>query len=134
MAFGETFHLLSVEIKGPHKRQEENGNSLFNQLEYRNERRPGMKIRASYVRYIEGKSETYPGAGWFEPYTDDKKRLFASLQKEYGRCVSKMYVDVPMGDGTFDTRPCGWVFSRKGSDGKTEWEDETWVEYREDNR
>jgi hypothetical protein len=42
-------------------------------------------------------------------------------------------VDVPMGDGTFDTRPCGWVFSRKGSDGKTEWEDETWVEYREDN-
>ena len=93
-----------------------------------------MKIRATYVRYVEGESEIYPGAGWFEPRTDDKKKLFTILQKEYGRCVSKIYVDVPMGDGTFDRRQCGWVFSRKDSNGKREWEDETWVEYREDNR
>lgn len=49
------------------------------------------------------------GSGWYEPYTDDWGRLFKSLQQEYGRCVSRVYVDAP------DRQPfsIGWVFQKK---------------------
>lgn len=45
---------------------------------------------------------------WYEPYTDNRGRLFRSLQREYGRCTSRVYVDTPSG-----TKTVGWYFERK---------------------
>lgn len=45
----------------------------------------------------------------YETYTDDLGRLFRDMQREYGRCVSSMYVDKR--DGR--TVQTGWVFSKR---------------------
>lgn len=45
---------------------------------------------------------------WYAPYTEDVGRLFRDFQKEYGRCVSKVYQDTP--DGEPDA--IGWVFEK----------------------
>jgi hypothetical protein len=45
----------------------------------------------------------------YEPFTDNIKRLFRSLMKEYGRCVSKVYVDNPDGFA----KAIGWVFEKR---------------------
>lgn len=47
-------------------------------------------------------------SGWYEPYTDNIATLFRSLQREYGRCVSRVYVDTP--DGESDA--IGWYFEK----------------------
>lgn len=44
----------------------------------------------------------------YESFTGDTKRLFRDLQKEYGRCTSKMYMDTPNGE----TKQIGWVFEK----------------------
>ena len=49
--------------------------------------------------YMVGESDLY------EPFTDDIGRLFRFMQKEYGRCTSKVYV----GDGDH----VGWAFEKK---------------------
>lgn len=72
---------------------------------------------------------------WYEPFTDSRKRLFRECQRDYGRCVSAMYVALADGSG----KPVGWVFQRR-----MEYEDsgrygrkpefyirEVWVELRE---
>lgn len=47
---------------------------------------------------------------WYEPYTDDRGRLFRTMQREYGRCVStKMYIDTK----TQEIKPVGWVFQKR---------------------
>jgi hypothetical protein len=51
--------------------------------------------------YQFGNSEPY------EPFTDDTGRLFRSLQREYGRCQSRVYIDTKNG-----TKAIGWVFSK----------------------
>ncbi len=68
------------------------------------------KIQETFVErkddehsYIIGESE------WYEPFTSDRGRLFRSLQKEYGRCVSKQYCD----DKAGRTHTTGWVFERR---------------------
>lgn len=45
---------------------------------------------------------------WYEPFTEDRKRLFREYQKEYGRCMGKMYQDTPDGDPD----AIGWVFQK----------------------
>lgn len=47
-------------------------------------------------------------SGFYEPFTDDIKQLFKALQREYGRCTSKVYIDTPEG-----IKPIGWVFEKK---------------------
>jgi len=44
-----------------------------------------------------------------EAFTDNVGELFRSCQREYGRCVSRVYVDRL--DGT--SVAIGWVFSKK---------------------
>ena len=54
-------------------------------------------------------------SGSTEPYetsTGDIGTLFKSLQKRYGRCVSKMYFSKTI-DGQLKTIQSGWVFQRK---------------------
>ena len=39
--------------------------------------------------------------------------LFLALQREYGKCVSKQYVDEKQEDGTFKAKQIGWVFEKR---------------------
>ncbi len=50
--------------------------------------------------YILGTSDPY------EPFTDNIRRLFLFLQKEYGKYVSRQYIDP-------DAKPIGWVFQKR---------------------
>jgi hypothetical protein len=45
----------------------------------------------------------------YETFTDNKGDLFRSLQNEYGRCVSKIFID----DLDGKTKQVGWVFEKK---------------------
>ena len=47
-------------------------------------------------------------SGIYESFTDNVGVLFRELQKEYGRCISKVYIDTKTG-----VRPVGWVFQRR---------------------
>ena len=67
----------------------------------------------------------------YAPWTDNIGRLFKSLQREYGRCVSKAYIDP-------DARHIGWVFikrQRYERSSKT-YIAETWITtyYKEDGK
>ena len=44
----------------------------------------------------------------YETFTDNRGELFRSLQKEYGRCVSKVYIDLEDGKA----QAIGWVFQK----------------------
>lgn len=61
-----------------------------------------------------------------ETFTDNIGELFKTLQREYGRCVSKMYRDLK--DGS--TVIVGWVFSkqRQYEDCKGTYQHTVWVE------
>lgn len=50
---------------------------------------------------------------WYETFADNVQQLFRSLQKGFGGCVSKIYQDTPMGDGTYREYSLGWVFEKK---------------------
>lgn len=52
--------------------------------------------------HIVGESEYY------EPYETNPLQLFRHLQREYGRCISKLYQDR---DG--QVLVCGWVFQKR---------------------
>ena len=75
------------------------------------------------VAYLNGES------GWYEPFTDDLGRLFKSLRREYGRCVSRVYQDTP--DGTAD--PIGWVFQKRAkyTDSPETYLQEVWVMHKQ---
>jgi hypothetical protein len=45
----------------------------------------------------------------YETFTDSKGKLFKALQNEYGRCVSKIFID----DLDGKTKQVGWVFEKK---------------------
>jgi hypothetical protein len=49
--------------------------------------------------YMFGESDVY------ETYCDTRGELFRDLQREYGRCLGKMYRDTDEG-----TKAIGWVF------------------------
>jgi len=63
-----------------------------------------MLIRETWVNktegYITGNTELY------KPFTDDIKELLQTLRKEYGECISKIFVDP-------DAKQIGWVFEKK---------------------
>ena len=46
--------------------------------------------------------------GPYLPHTNNIGELFSSLQREFGRCISKVYLDT--NEGTFQI---GWAFARK---------------------
>ena len=68
--------------------------------------------------YIIGENEPY------EPYTNIIKDLFTSLQREYGKCVSKMYIDT-----NEESKQIGWVFEKKVkyTDCDKTYIQETWI-------
>ncbi|MEW6664141.1 MAG: hypothetical protein AB1512_02825 [Thermodesulfobacteriota bacterium] len=64
-------------------------------------------------------------SGIYQPFTDDLKEVFRGMQKEYGRCISKMYLESPDGE----VRPVGWVFEKRKeySDSDDTYLQHTWV-------
>ena len=82
-----------------------------------------MLVQETYVEKemncLVGEAEPY------EPYTEDIGRLFRSMQREHGRCVSSVYVDTNDGKAM----RVGWVFEkrRKYSDSSKTYLSETWV-------
>ena len=74
--------------------------------------------------YISGDS------GLYEPFTDDSGKLYRSLQREYGKCVSKVYID----DENGKSKPIGWVFQKrqKYDDCNKTYLLETWVTLHEE--
>jgi hypothetical protein len=96
----------------------------------RQEKTTDMKIKETYVNRTEG--HIFGDSGWYEPWTDDRGELFRSLQKEFGRCESRIYIDTPTG-----TRPSGWVFVKRDAyegnprKGHPSYIREVWVEVTE---
>ena len=41
----------------------------------------------------------------YETFTDNRGELYRAMQREYGRCTGKVYVD--------DGQPIGWVFQKR---------------------
>jgi len=65
-----------------------------------------LQIRGTYVNETRG--HCLGETGWYEPFTEDKGRLFRDLQREYGRCTSRIYVDTAAG-----AKPVGWCFKKR---------------------
>ena len=63
-----------------------------------------MLIQEVFINKTEG--YTIGNDGPYKSFTDNTGELFLSLQREYGRCVSRQYVDP-------DAKPIGWVFQKK---------------------
>jgi hypothetical protein len=80
-----------------------------------------MRIRETYVNDTEG--YRFGDSDWFEPWTEDRGKLFRSLQQEYGGCVSMMYRDVRRGreftafgvvvPARWKVITTGWVFRKR---------------------
>ena len=66
-------------------------------------------MREQWVNQTEG--HMLGDSDWYEAYTDDEGELFRSLQKEYGRCISKVYVDQV--NEPLNPKKVGWVFLKK---------------------
>ena len=67
----------------------------------------GLLISESYVNATKG--WRCGDSGVYESAYDNPGQLFKALQKEYGRCVSKVYVD-----GTNNKpKAIGWVFQKR---------------------
>jgi hypothetical protein len=66
----------------------------------------GLRVSESFVNATEG--YRFGDSEVYEPYTDNVAQLFRSMQKEYGRCESAVYVDTPNG-----AQRIGWVFSKR---------------------
>lgn len=69
-------------------------------------------------------------SGLYEPFTDNIGKLFKSYQREFGRCIGKVYIDTPEGNA----RQIGWVFekSMKYEDCDKYYLQQTWVTLYED--
>lgn len=84
-----------------------------------------MLYQEAYVNRTEG--YIYGETNWEEIEESDIPGLFARLQKEYGRCVSKVYVHHK--ESCTDAKAVGWVFEKRQqySDSKDTYLMETWV-------
>ena len=75
------------------------------------------------------KGYTIGESGVYETFTDKRGQLFRSLQKEYGKCTSSVYVDCKSGG----TKRIGWVFEQTAhyEDTNEPYTRETWVTLHE---
>lgn len=85
-----------------------------------------MLIEESWVN----RTENYRtgDSGLYEPFTNNIKKLFTSLQRTYGRCISKVYIDMANG-----AKAIGWVFLKiaRYEDTGGKYLQETWVTLHE---
>lgn len=64
-----------------------------------------------------------------EAFTDDVGRLFRDCQREYGRCRSKVYIDLPSGR----VKAIGWVFEKTAryEDTGGAYKQEAWITFHD---
>lgn len=74
--------------------------------------------------------------GWQEAFTDNIGHLFRSCQKEFGRCIGKLYRDVAVAFYPPVARCIGWAFQKrvKYEDVNDTYLSEIWVEYRKESK
>lgn len=92
-----------------------------------------MLVRETYVNETRG--AMIGESEFYEPWTSNRGRVFRDYQKEYGRCISRMYIDV----AGQEPRAIGWVFGRReryedarGKDRERDYYQlEVWVEVRD---
>ena len=79
-------------------------------------------IQEQWVNATDGHSNGESGV--YESFTDSPGELFRSCQREYGRCVGKVYID-----GESGVQAIGWVFQKRMQydDCKETFLLETWV-------
>ena len=85
---------------------------------------PTILVRETYVNA--DSSAAFGETPWFEPYTNDRAKLFRDWQKEYGGCTGRMYVDIPNDDSNVvEAVPVGYVFRKRMryEDARGEWSD-----------
>lgn len=85
-----------------------------------------IKISETWVNRTEG--YTIGDSGIYETYTNDIDELFKSLEDEYGKFISKMYLE--SGGKSVEV---GWVFSKTDyyEDTQEPYTKETWVEIKD---
>jgi hypothetical protein len=89
-----------------------------------------IEMKETYVNQTEGYQ--FGESEWFKPFTDDLGQLYRSLVKEYGRCISKVYVDQLQVNGRMTAVHVGWCFLKrmKYEDAKETYLREVWVHVR----
>ena len=88
-----------------------------------------LMVRETFIN--ESKGYQFGESDWYEPWTDDRGKLFRDYRKEFGACKSRVYIDTAKG-----TKPVGWVFSRREryDDARSKADTyirEVWVEVKE---
>jgi hypothetical protein len=88
-----------------------------------------IQIRETYINATKGWG--IGESDWYEPYTDNRGDLFRAMRKEYGRCISTMYMDHPIEPGI--VLKIGWVFQGRDQyqDSKETYLREVWVQVKE---
>ena len=86
-----------------------------------------LQMRETGVNQSE--SYSFGDSDWYPPFTTDKRQLFRSCQREYGRCAGFVYLDAESG-----AIPVGWLFEKRVQyqDSPDFFTLETWVEFRID--
>lgn len=69
-----------------------------------------LHIQENYINKTEGYS--FGESDVYETAYDNKGELYRSLQREYGRCASRVYIDTDKG-----AKPIGWVFEGRSKYG-----------------
>ena len=62
-----------------------------------------LYVEANWINASEG--HRAGDSDVYETFTEDRGELYHAMQREYGRCVGKVYVD--------DGQPIGWVFQKR---------------------
>ena len=65
-----------------------------------------LYVQETYLNATEG--HVIGESDVYETFTDDPGELYRAMRREYGRCISKVYVDSPNGP-----RAIGWVFQAR---------------------
>lgn len=65
-----------------------------------------MLVQEVYVNATSG--SRFGKSDWYEPFTENVGCLFRDFQQEYGRCISKVFIDTEKG-----VIQIGWVFQKR---------------------
>lgn len=91
-----------------------------------------IEVKETWVS-VEGKKRYQIGtSGWYESFAEETGELFRACQREYGRCISRMYVDVAVAFHKAKAKAIGWVFEKRKqySDCDKTYIQETWIQYK----
>ena len=90
-----------------------------------------MRILETWLEVDGSKRYEIGNSGWYEAFSNNEGELFKSMQKAYGRCTSKIYVDISVAFYPPRTVPIGWVFVKREryEDSEETVLKETWVRY-----